>query len=172
VCFWITTRSILANSWAPLADIGPIRVKEEPFKFGSLRGNQHDMRSSPKWAALLILLAFSFIGLGCGDQGDRPELGYVKGTVTMDGKPLAGVIINFKPEVGRAATATTDDDGNYDLIYRYGVRGAKIGPNIINVEWPTGEAGQPIPEKYGTKTTLKEEVEAGNNTFDFDLSSK
>ena len=27
--------------------------------------------------------------------------------------------------------------------------------------------GQPLPEKYTSKSTLKEEVEAGNNTFDF-----
>lgn len=90
----------------------------------------------------------------------------------MDGKPLAGVIINFKPEVGRAATATTDGQGNYDLIYRYGVRGTKVGPNTITFEWPLGEAGEAIPEKYTSKSTLKEEVEAGSNTFDFDLSSK
>lgn len=90
----------------------------------------------------------------------------------MDGKPLAGVIINFKPEEGRPATATTDSEGNYDLTYRYGVKGTKTGPNTISFEWPTGEAGAPIPEKYTSKSTLKEDVESGNNTFDFDLSSK
>lgn len=134
--------------------------------------NADNMRSTPNWASLLILLAISWSCLGCGSAGDRPELGLVKGTVTMDGKPLAGVIINFKPEEGRPATATTDSQGNYDLIYRYGVKGAKIGPNTISFEWPLDAAGQPIPEKYTSKSTLKEDVEAGSNTFDFDLTSK
>lgn len=130
------------------------------------------MRSTPKWAAMLILLAISLASSGCGSAGDRPELGFVTGAVKLDGKPLPGVIIIFKPEEGRPATATTDSDGNYELTYRYGVKGAKIGPNTISFEWPIGEGGTAIPEKYTSKSTLKEEVEAGNNTFDFDLSSK
>lgn len=52
--------------------------------------------------ALLSLIA------GCG-RGDLPPLGTVSGTVTLDGEPLPGVIISFKPDEGRVAAATTED---------------------------------------------------------------
>lgn len=123
-----------------------------------------------KLASLLMLLA---VTLGCGSRGDRPELGLVSGTVTLDGKPLAGVIISFKPDVGRAASAVTEDDGKYTLVYRYRVNGAKVGSNTVSFAWPTGSEGGPgIPEQYSSKSTLKEVVEAGDNQFDFDLKSK
>lgn len=108
---------------------------------------------------------------GCGGSGDRPELGEVTGTVTLDDKPLAGVIIVFKPATGRPGTATTDVDGHYELEYRHGVPGAKLGPNTISFEWPIGAAGPAIPEKYTTKTELKEDVKAGDNVFDFKLTT-
>ena len=124
--------------------------------------------------ALLYLSALSFplIALGCGDS-DRPELGTVTGNVTMGGKPLSGVIIVFKPEVGRPATATTDEAGHYELTYSYGVEGSKVGPNTISFEWPLGEAGAPIPAKYAPgRSSLTKEVQPGDNVFDFDLDSK
>lgn len=109
---------------------------------------------------------------GCG-SGDRPELGEVSGTVTLDGTPLAGVIILFKPDEGRPATAMTDEEGYYELVYRHGVEGTKVGPNTISFEWPLEKAGRPIPAKYSAgKSELKKTVEPGGNTFDFQLTSK
>jgi hypothetical protein len=41
--------------------------------------------------------------------------------------------------------------------------------------WPDGEPGpgerETIPAKYNSASTLKEEVKAGSNTFDFNLES-
>ncbi|MDX1930114.1 MAG: carboxypeptidase-like regulatory domain-containing protein [Pirellulaceae bacterium] len=113
------------------------------------------------------------VGLvGCS-SGDRPPLGRVSGTVTMDGKPLAGVIVSFQPETGRAASAETDAEGNFDLEYTYQVKGAKIGPNTVSFAWPTGAEGkQNIPARFSTKSELKEEVKSGKNTFKFELTSK
>lgn len=129
------------------------------------------MQSLRSWGSRLALCAI-LLG-GCRDTGDRPPLGQVSGTVTLDGEPLAGVIVMFKPDSGRPATGETDGAGKYVLVYRYGVNGAKIGPNTISFSWPTGESGsQSIPDKYGAKTTLKEDVKAGRNTFDFALTSK
>lgn len=110
--------------------------------------------------------------VGCGSS-DRPELGDVSGTVTLDGTPLSGVIILFKPDEGRPASAVTDEDGYYELAYRHGVEGTKVGPNTISFEWPLEQAGRPIPGKYtASKSELKETVEPGSNTFDFQLTSK
>lgn len=144
--------------------INPVRVRQDLQNILSLS-------SGRAWLVLLVLCG----GLsGCGgDQGDRPDLGQVTGTVTLDGKPLPGVIINFKPEVGRTATATTDDSGRYELEYRYRVSGAPIGKSTVSFAWPMGTAGTwSIPEKYGSQSTLKKEVQQGNNTFDFALESK
>jgi hypothetical protein len=109
---------------------------------------------------------------GCGGSGDRPELGEVTGTVTLDGQPLKGVIVMFTPDSGRPASGVTDESGRYELIYRYGVSGAKAGPNTVSFEYPTGDSGPPIPAKYGGQSTLKKHVESGDNAFDFELSSK
>ncbi|MFH1267526.1 MAG: hypothetical protein ABIK89_17525 [Planctomycetota bacterium] len=130
------------------------------------------MATSPRLALILFLSAMLLGSVGC-NRGDQPELGKARGTVTLDGKPLAGVIIRFHPQTGRAGTATTDSDGKYDLVYTYGVNGAKVGPNTVSFAWPDGEAGgSPIPGKYAGESELKVEVKAGKNTFDFPLESE
>lgn len=118
--------------------------------------------------SLMVLVACV---VGC--SGDLPPLGKVSGKVTLDGQPLAGVIINFKPENGRAATATTDSEGEYTLEYVHGVSGSKVGSTTVMFEWPLGQAGKPIPKRYvGLNSELKVDVSKGGNNFDFDLESK
>lgn len=91
----------------------------------------------------------------------------------MDGVPLEGVIINFRPDEGRTATCETDSKGYYDLIYVYQVNGAKVGPNTVSFVWPTGVEGKKgIPAKYGEKSDIKVEVKSGSNKFDFDIDTK
>ena len=108
---------------------------------------------------------------GCG-AGDRPPLGEVKGKVTLDGQPLQEVIVTFTPEVGRPAAGLTDANGMYELSYTHDAKGTKVGPNSVSFEWPTGAVGRPIPRKYADGSALQVDVESGDNTFDFELSSK
>jgi hypothetical protein len=123
-------------------------------------------------AGMWFLLAGAFVALGCGGGADRPPLGYVTGTVTLNGEPLVGVIVLFKPDNGRAATSITDSRGVYNLEYVYGVKGTKVGPSTVSFEWPLDYPGaKPLPEKYTMKSALKEEVKSGRNTFNFDLKS-
>jgi hypothetical protein len=78
------------------------------------------------------------------------------------------------PDKGRMATATTDENGNYEIEYLQGVKGCKIGPNTVAFFAPTsGPLSHPIPAKYSDpqKSEFKVEVEKGKNTFDFDLES-
>jgi len=89
----------------------------------------------------------------------------------MDGKPLPGVIVVFKPEKGRPATGQTDTEGKYKLTYRAGVTGTKTGPTTVTMEYPIGGSGPAIPAKYSTKSELKVDVKGGKNTFNFDLQS-
>ena len=121
----------------------------------------------------LAVLMLVVLSLGCGGPSDQPPLGRVSGNVTLDGSPLVGVIVNFQPETGRAATAETDAKGNYDLIYIYGTNGAKVGINKVSFRWPDGvEAKQAIPKKYSGATDLVAEVKSGRNKFDWELKSK
>ncbi len=78
------------------------------------------------------LLAVVITLLGCGG-GDRPELGVVTGTVTLNGEPLKNVEISFIPETGRPSYGKTDIEGHYDLDYIRDIKGAKIGKHTVHV---------------------------------------
>lgn len=116
---------------------------------------------------------------GCGGP-EHPDVADVSGTVTLDGKPLAQASIMFQPTAaGRPSLGTTDENGNYTLLYLDGVEGAMLGSHkvVIRTEQP-GEDGQPplvkekLPPKYHNRSELTAEVVAGGNTIDFPLTSK
>jgi len=123
---------------------------------------------------------------GCGGSGsDQPDLGLVRGAVSLNGEPLAKASITFVPDSGRPATAKTDEDGNYELIYIRNTPGCKTGHNKVVISTFTeaedgAEEGddaeieiksvkETIPARYNTKTKLEADVKAGENTFDFPL---
>jgi hypothetical protein len=112
------------------------------------------------------------LGMGGCSHSERPPLGKVSGKITLDGKPLEGVIVNFSPDQGRRGSGTTDNTGYYEIVYRYGVAGSKVGPTTVSFEWPLGsDKAKPLAEKYTTKSTTKVDVKPGRNTFDFKLES-
>ena len=129
----------------------------------------------------LVVTMIAFIS-GCGAASDQPELGTVHGVVTMDGKPLANVIVAFEPVAGgRASMGKTDAEGSYELVYSADAKGAVVGSHRVTITAETGatdeepdpskEAENTIPAKYSTETTLNKEVKAGDNTIDFELTS-
>lgn len=61
----------------------------------------------------VTLVALVALSLGCGRKGPRPVP--VSGTVTVDGKPLAGGAITVAPEKGRAAGGRIGPDGRFEL---------------------------------------------------------
>ena len=125
-----------------------------------------------KMVLALLVLAMTLGSTGCG-RSDLPELGRVQGTVTLDGKPLADVIVTFFPDTGRPAVANTDSEGRYDLLYTNDVKGATVGPNTVRVLWPDGAAPTAkIPDEYGENSELKTEVKPGKNTFDINMESQ
>lgn len=133
------------------------------------------LRKHVSWTIPLSIFAMAI--LGCGREG-LPELGYVEGTVTMDGEPLEGVLVRCRPvEGGRAGVGKTDEDGWYELEYVGGYEGSVLGPVKISIEteWPEGEppdgVTEPIPMRYNRKSELTRTVEPGNNEFNFDLTS-
>ena len=134
-------------------------------------------RLHSRWACLSLLLLV--VTAGCGKApSDAPATGHVTGTVKLDDKPLANVIVSFQPEVGRGSTGKTDAEGRYTLAYSEGVEGAIIGSHRVSIVTPTeapdptGAFKDPIPARYNTKSELVKQVAAGENTIDFDLQSK
>ena len=117
----------------------------------------------------MLLMLF----LGCS-RGNQLELGRVHGRVTLDGKPLAGVVVSFQPiQGGRQSSGETDDLGAYELIYLRDIQGAKVGKHRVAVG--SSDLVTPpkkrLPARYNAKTTLEAEVRPGDNEIDFPLTS-
>lgn len=135
--------------------------------------------------ALMGVVAFTVLGCGGGGDNFKPELGAVKGTVTINGKPAPDLIVSFEPQakggkggsiVGVTSTGKTDAQGNYELQYQ-GTggkveKGAAVGQHIVRIEGgggvgPAGGAEAVavtnVPAKYNKESTLKADVVAGEN---------
>ncbi|MEW4563322.1 carboxypeptidase-like regulatory domain-containing protein [Bremerella sp. JC770] len=141
-------------------------------------------------AVALSVMLLSLIG--CAGPSDQPDLGQVRGTVTLDGEPLSNVVVVFQPDVGRPASGRTDADGKYELTYIRSTRGTKIGHNRVEIApseeedaagEDAGEVDTPmsrrrkrarkpkVPYRYNTRSELEADVKPGDNTFDFELES-
>ncbi len=123
------------------------------------------MRFAYRDGMLLFTLCTLAVGLaGCGSAGD-PEVVRVSGT-------------------GRPSGAMTDEQGHYELNYTGDQKGARIGPNRVQITTAQGPTetmdGKPIPAvretvpaRYNARTELEFTVtEQGSNVADFELSSK
>lgn len=127
--------------------------------------------------ALCLVLYFG-MNYMLGSNVELPPLARVYGTVTLKKQPVAGVVVNFTP-IGskdskdspklkkgapRPATALTDKDGKYELMYMEGVRGAVIGQNRVWIEPFSPENFKKIPGKYQKAETsgdIREVKETG-----------
>ena len=118
---------------------------------------------------------------GCFRRG--PELAPVTGTVTLDGEPLAGSQVEFKPMRGNPSYGTTDQLGRYELRYTKDKAGGVVGSHVVRITTQTTavdpETGneiqvpQRVPERYNERSQLIREVKAGvENRFDFPLESE
>lgn len=131
------------------------------------------------------------LGTGCGTKG-VPSYP-VKGTVTLEGKPLEGATVMFVPTVGPPNSGVTDASGSFS-IGKPGVPAGSCGVAITKTAGgpamtnPTPEdlqkiaqapaAKQPpkslVPEKFGRSDTsgLTATVtsDAAQNVFTFDLA--
>lgn len=131
------------------------------------------------WRAAVVSAAMLATS-GCSPTpADQPPLGIVRGTVTMDGKPLPNAEIAFAPEKGRFSEGKTDSAGSYELVYVNRTMGAKVGRHkvmIQNSDFPPDEAPVAkrvkIPAKYNSRSELTADVKPGSNTIDFALESK
>jgi hypothetical protein len=98
------------------------------------------------WCGLLALVV---TGGGC-QRGPTWNLAPVEGTITKDGRPLAGLEVIFLADVefgtqGPKTSGLTDTAGHYELRTDAGDRGAAIGRHRVCLYVP--EKRDPLPEK-------------------------
>jgi hypothetical protein len=141
-----------------------------------------------RWLALWALFCASFCVVNVGCDSGGPQLGTVTGTITLDDKPMFGVVVTFVPEGGSASYGVTDKNGVYTLMFTDTKAGAMVGPHKVTLESnrmsreeiaEMKAEGQeappevsPVPRKYSGGTALTAEVKSGKNTIDFPLTSK
>lgn len=128
---------------------------------------------------------------GCGRSATVPKIETlpVKGTVTLDGKPLAGATVIFMTvDTPAAFVGTTKDDGTYELLGPEGRATSLKGRCQVTVSRMVKPDGSPLapgelpaivgaveqlPAKYSRleATTLGANVAAAGGTFDFPLTA-
>ena len=131
---------------------------------------------------LISTLLFCFSGCTGGSGEAVPELADVSGVVTMDGAPLVNAKVIFEPQETtgnarrRASSATTQEDGSYNLDYNEDASGASLGKHRVAIikltDNPEDAGKQLVPTKYNDKSELTADVKADGNTINFDLKSK
>ncbi|MBA2115920.1 hypothetical protein [Bremerella alba] len=113
-------------------------------------------------------------GMGCYQTG--PPLGYVEGTVTLDGQPIEGLTLRFVPKGNEGTTsyAETDVDGNYTARFTFRQEGVLIGEHDVVFERPIGADERGIatfPKGYERRNAITTVVDSGYQTIDFELKS-
>lgn len=117
----------------------------------------------------------------------------VSGTVTLDGKPLAGAVVLFQPSKGTPGRAVTDDGGGFVLTTFETGDGAIVGPHHVAVSkfvmsgvkadesglsGPVAPGGVKqtwvTPQKYATpaESGLEVEVKKGMGPVTLELRSR
>jgi hypothetical protein len=106
---------------------------------------------------------------GCGSSG--PEIVPVRGRVTLDGRPLGNADVVFQPgEANRPSSGRTDADGSYQLMYKRGIEGARVGEHSVVISVSPEIVRN--PPKFA-ESTFRRKVKAGeNNELNFDLKSE
>jgi hypothetical protein len=138
------------------------------------------LETTSRLAGLLVTLS-SFAMTGCGDSSRAG----VQGTVTLDGAPVDGGRIMFIPTDSKGHNAYADiKEGKYEVAAD---KGPSLGTHKVEILWykKTGkkvvgsdppnlveEKVQLIPEKYNTKSSVKEEIKPGMNTINYDLKKR
>ena len=121
---------------------------------------------------LSLATALLFVAaMGC-DSG--VPLGQVSGKITYDGQPIPYAEIEFQPiSRGKSSIGFSDKDGNYYMQYTLNRKGALVGKHMVSVALRshTGPAPIEIPQKYGAKSEVEFEVQAGTNEYDIEIKS-
>jgi hypothetical protein len=133
----------------------------------------------------LAALVLGTAAAGCGGGDGLPRQA-VSGSVTLDGKPLAGGSIQFQPGPGSSAAVSGGAviaDGRFAIAREQGLvpgsykvmifshGGAEAAPEAPGPQ--TGPPPERIPARYNASTTLTADVAQDKpNEFQFELKSQ
>ncbi|MGN6134450.1 MAG: carboxypeptidase-like regulatory domain-containing protein [Aureliella sp.] len=95
-----------------------------------------DLISKSWHSAHVPLLAVCVLALGCsaGQDPNRPPTYPVRGTVTLNGKPVEGAVVTFQPMEGKgSAVGSTDANGVYTLSTFNPSDGALAGQYKVSI---------------------------------------
>lgn len=124
-------------------------------------------------AGLCLTLATCLMTVGCAPD-NRPTLATVRGTVTLDGHPLANATVRFTPAgPGRTSQGSTGSDGCYQLFYLRDIIGANPGKHAVRITTATEDnhGRELLPACYHAKSVLEATVPRGTTLINFDLRS-
>lgn len=93
--------------------------------------------------SLQFALLSSLTLAGCGGGADLPPTYPASGTVTLDDKPLANVLVRFHPESGRGAESITDENGKFTLTTFNTADGALEGQHQVTVHPMSSDVEEP-----------------------------
>ena len=127
-----------------------------------------------KWFSLSVCCLL--FAVGCDDG---PAVAPVTGTVTQNGTPLAGAMVEFQPDKGAPSYGYTDESGRYEIQYQTDKMGALLGHHYVSVT-TAGEKTDPktdttvnvpesVPKEYNEETELEYEVVKGKNEFNIEI---
>jgi hypothetical protein len=135
--------------------------------------------TAARYMAVLSLLIGALAAAGCRGRGyEGQRRAAVSGMVTLGGQPVDGGVIQFVPVGGDGRKASTSiSGGRYDIPE---ARGPNLGPHRVMINWPkpTGQVSadgegmetvEAVPAEYHAESTLEVELQAGENTHDFEL---
>jgi hypothetical protein len=133
------------------------------------------MKMVKTWASIALSLLAAGLVTGCGGG-----LSEVTGKVTLDGKTVPGLEVRFEPKdpnIGTTAIGYTKADGTYQLHYPGDKTGAPAGEYKVKISGgeTEGESDRPpvrVARKYNSASELTATVTPGENTINFDVTSK
>jgi hypothetical protein len=136
--------------------------------------------------ALVLAVAFILFASGCSDRNLRHAA--ISGEVKLDGRPLEDGSIIFTPIDGAQGKVAGGPikNGRYQLLRQ---KGPTVGPNSVEIHGSrkTGKPARPsrnpleqgaeeyeeaVAPRFNSASTLRFEVKPGENTANFEVSSK
>jgi hypothetical protein len=110
----------------------------------------------PGQLAAITWVTVGIVLTGCSSSS-RPPTYPVTGTITLQGKAVAGAFITFVPtgDEGEAASAITDSEGKYELTTWEAGDGARPGEYRVKVSKQEEQAVD--PSKLVQNLTIEEE---------------
>jgi hypothetical protein len=132
---------------------------------------------------LVVVLIAMTLTIGCGKK--MPTLGEVDGILTLNGKPLDEVQIEFLPDpekenFAQAATALTDTQGQFKLKFRGAKEkfGTSVGSNrvVLHDFKAMNSRDNPMPPRFpneytmAASTPISIDVVAGKQTINIEIA--